>query len=260
MTRLEREALVERYLACEMKAHEERAFAMQVATDPELFETLRAYRYMEHTLRGDSSRLLGAESLSETSLLAALSAPATPHGQSAVGAAGRAGFFTQHVATFITTTLVAGSLGYLGHALVSAEPEPVQRTVQTAPSTQQIAPPTIAPSAQTQVPEAGDMVESAEERNEAAVESAKPDVRTATHVQPGPAATRTDSRQKLELPAAQKQRADHSTATVSPEVRLNDERQATSSRARADTLHNASPKIRIPVSINVSRPKQTTAP
>lgn len=58
MTRSGREQLVEQFLGCEMSLDQEREFVMQVATDPELFTLLRAYRVMDRALERGSTRLL----------------------------------------------------------------------------------------------------------------------------------------------------------------------------------------------------------
>lgn len=58
MTRIGREQLVEQFLGCEMSLDQEREFVMQVATDPELFTLLRAYRVMDKALERGSTRIL----------------------------------------------------------------------------------------------------------------------------------------------------------------------------------------------------------
>lgn len=157
MTRLERETMVERYLACEMRADEERTFMMQVATDPELFETLRAYRYMEHSLRGDSNRLLSTSGIDERALnsITSLPLPAATPGR-VLGEKLRLLMTRSGAATLCITALVAGTVGYVMHmtvgapATASSEP-PASVQYHSSPAPAQQAPVFTAPKSDTMV-------------------------------------------------------------------------------------------------------------
>ena len=56
MTQIEREELVERYLAGEMSQTQESDFFLHVAVDDELQRTLKAFRIMD-PIRGETERL-----------------------------------------------------------------------------------------------------------------------------------------------------------------------------------------------------------
>lgn len=106
MTQIEREELVERYLAGEMSQIEESDFFLHVAVDNELQRTLRAFRIMDHAIRSDREVVVAERSPYRENIMALLAATPIAGG---VGA-GMAGSASSAAGTASTgASSVAGS-------------------------------------------------------------------------------------------------------------------------------------------------------
>jgi hypothetical protein len=122
MTRTQRETLVERYLAGEMNMADEQEFFMNVATDGELFQTLRAHRMVDRAISRDRDALpdhhveVRAHALA---LLVGESSP-VPTPSESVGT----GFFGSGFApwiTFLSIGVVFSVAGFVTHTLMQSQ-------------------------------------------------------------------------------------------------------------------------------------------
>jgi hypothetical protein len=157
MTRIGREQLVEQFLGCEMSLDQEREFVMQVATDPELFTLLRAYRVMDRALERGSTRILsgaipvlgigtaGLDRLPGMAQQIASQASSSASGVSTAslvqgGTAAAFSFSTWSVT--VVVALLAASAGFLVRPMVA--PTGTDLAVTTSATTGVVAPPPVA--------------------------------------------------------------------------------------------------------------------
>jgi hypothetical protein len=133
MTLAQREIIVERYLAGEMSASEEQEFFMKVATDGDLFRTLRAHRMVERALDRDRDAIpAGYMAIQEKAmeLLAAQSPAVTATLGTASAAFG--GLRLGTWITLVSTAVLFSAAGFITHGLVNSPADEQHRPVQPA--------------------------------------------------------------------------------------------------------------------------------
>ncbi|HVZ41124.1 MAG TPA: hypothetical protein VHI13_17730 [Candidatus Kapabacteria bacterium] len=166
MNQIEREELVERYLAGEMSQAQEADFFLNVAVDGDLQRTLKAFQVMDRFIQGDREhtaaetgryrqRIMGilaatpgaaigtvagtAAGSSSGAGAAGAAGTGAASGASTVGAAAAGGFLKTVVAVVVGGSLVGGTALVINHYQA---PEPV-RVVAPATESPRILPPTI---------------------------------------------------------------------------------------------------------------------
>ncbi|MBS1913847.1 MAG: hypothetical protein JST22_17800 [Bacteroidetes bacterium] len=166
MNQIEREELVERYLAGEMNQAQEADFFLNVAVDGDLQRTLKAFQVMDRFIQGDREhtvtensryrqRIMGilaatpgaavgtiagtAAGSSSGAGAAGASGTGAASGASTVGAAAAGGFLKTVVAVVVGGSLVGGTALVINHYQT---PEPV-RAVAPATESPRIAPPSL---------------------------------------------------------------------------------------------------------------------
>lgn len=110
MTHLEREYLVERYMAGDMSAAEEGNFFIHVAVDDELQQMLKAHRLMYGAIRSDSDTAVPETAPYRSHILGMLAASHTAVGD---GAAAQIGADGASVGGALATEAAGGSGGFL---------------------------------------------------------------------------------------------------------------------------------------------------
>jgi hypothetical protein len=136
MTRSQREALVEHYLAGDMSAAEEQEFFMTVAVDGELLGTLRAHRQVERALRRDREALPSGYAAVQERALAMLAVQP----QVSSMANPRKWFSGSRFSGWITmasTALVFAVAGYAGRDMISQPSRDAVQPVQSVSTTSQ---------------------------------------------------------------------------------------------------------------------------